>query len=207
MSVHKSEMILPFNVGTEVGTEYRWPYDSAHPDCWREPWKGVVLAPHDPRAWTNTVRFPGRVPRQAEVVKHLADLQERSIPLTGVPVLWDFGDEQRVWREIAEAVAPYQQCLLHWRVARATKRGTYKPVFRVNEYAHGIELEHVPTGETHWLGDGVDTLFAEDGQAWTPGSPGFREAWEFIFNDDSSQTYEAYFPSLKPDDYDAPVLE
>ena len=205
MSVHKSEMILPFNVGTEVGTEYRWPDDSAHPDCWREPGKGGVLAPNDPRAWTNTVRFPGRIPKQAEVEKHLADLQERSIPLTGVPVLWDFGDEQRMCWEIA--VVPYQQCLLHWRVARATERGTYKPVLRVNEYAHGFEVEHVPTGETHWLGDGVDTLSTEDGQSWSPGTPGFREAREFIFNDDASDTYVAYFPDLNPDEYDAPVLD
>ena len=130
MSVQRCGTMLPFNVGTEVSTENRWPYDSAHPDCWREPWKGIQLAPNDPRAWQNTVRFPGRLPEQAEVDKHLADLRERNIPLTGMPVLWEFGDEQRVGWETADKVVPYQQCLLHWRVARATKRGTYKPSSR-----------------------------------------------------------------------------
>jgi len=207
MSAERCETVLPFNVGTEVSTEYRWAYDSAHPDCWREPWNGILLAPNDPRAWQNTVRFPGRLPEQAEVDKHLADLQARNIPLTGVPVLWDFGDEQRVGWETADKVVPYQQCLLHWRVARATKRSTYNPVFTVNEYASGFEVEHVPTGTTHWLGDGVDTLFTDDGQGWIPGTPGFREAWEFILNEDGSDTYEAYFPGLNPDDYDSPVLE
>ena len=112
------------NPGTEVRTEYRWPYDCAHPDCWQEPWKGILLAPNDPRAWKNTVRFPGRLPEQAEVDQHLADLRQRDTPLTGVPVLYDFDGEASVQWEATDKVVPYQQCLLHWRVARSEKRDT-----------------------------------------------------------------------------------
>lgn len=193
--------------GTEVSTHYRWPHDSAHPDCWREPWKGILLAPNDPRAWTNTVRFPGRVPERAEVDQHLADLNERAIPLTGFPVLYDFDGEPTAQWERTDNVVPYQQCLLHWRVVRAEKRGTYKPVFRVNEHSSGFEVEHVATGQTHWMGDGVDTLSSDDGQPWKPGTPGFREAWECLLNEDASTIYEAFFPDLDSDDYAQPVLE
>jgi len=41
-------------VGAEVGAQ-RWPYHAAHPDCWWRPWKGVVLALDDPRAWSRTI--------------------------------------------------------------------------------------------------------------------------------------------------------
>jgi hypothetical protein len=195
------------NPGTEVSTEYRWPYDAAHPDCWQEPWKGILLAPNDPRAWQNTVRFPGRLPEQAEVDQHLADLHQRDTPLTAVPVLYDFDGEASVQWETPDKVVPYHQCLLHWRVVRAVKRDTYKPVFRVNERSDGFEVKHVPKGQTHWMGDGVDTLSSEDGQAWKPGTPGFCEAWEFILNEDAATTYEGCFPDLDPDAYDDPVLD
>jgi len=200
-------LVLPYDVGTEVSTEYRWPYDHGHPDCWQPPWKGIVLAPNDLRAWTGTLAFPSRTPTTEDVDRHLANLAERDIPLTGLPVLYDFDGDPTVQWETADKVVPYQQCLLHWRVARASKRGTYRPVFRVDEYSSGFEVEHIPTGQSHWMSDGVDALSSDDGQSWKPGTPGFREAWEHILNEDASTTYDSYFPDLDPDDYDEPVLE
>lgn len=31
-------------------------------------------------------------------------------------------------------------------------------LFKVNEYSGGFEVEHIPTGKTHWMSDGVDVL-------------------------------------------------
>jgi hypothetical protein len=31
-------------------------------------------------------------------------------------------------------------------------------LFRVNEWSGGFEVEHIPTGKTHWMSDGVDVI-------------------------------------------------
>ncbi len=108
-------------LGTEVSTDYRWPYDHAHPDCWEAPHRGVLLANNDPRAWTGTIAFPRGVPSQKAVNAHLASLAERDIPLTGLPVLYDFN----VCWEIAEKVKPYDVIYAEWEAAREAKRQTY----------------------------------------------------------------------------------
>lgn len=36
---------------------------------------------------------------------------------------------------------------------------TAEKLFRVNEFSSGFEVEHIPTGKTHWMSDGVDALF------------------------------------------------
>lgn len=52
-------------------------------------------------------------------------------------------------------------------------------------------MRHNPSGDEHPLGDGVDTLFDEDGKALVPGTPGFVEAWEAALNADEQGTLEA----------------
>jgi hypothetical protein len=44
------------------------------------------------------------------------------------------------------------------------------------------------------MGDGVDTLFDEDGMSLVPGTPGFIASWEAVLNADTRTTLEAYFP-------------
>ena len=31
-------------------------------------------------------------------------------------------------------------------------------MFRVNEYSSGFEVEHIDSGQTHWMSDGVDVI-------------------------------------------------
>ena len=76
---------------------------------YRKGHEGVLLSRIDPRAWTDTMQFPGtsytKPPSRREVYLHVKDLQRRrkedqlilSDRLTlnvwqpSVPVLWDFG--------------------------------------------------------------------------------------------------------------------
>lgn len=67
-------------------------------------------------------------------------------------------------------------------------------LFRVNEFSSGFEVEHIPTGKTHWMSDGVDVLFDENDKALSPGDPDFRQKWEDALNEDAMTTLEAYFP-------------
>ena len=107
-------------IGTKVGSE-RWPYSGAHPGCWMRPWYGWVVAQNDVRAWTRTLRFPGRIPNQLEVDEHVAWCHAQT--LLGedetVPVLWEFGDKEQVYWERLEALVPYRVDVRNWRRARA----------------------------------------------------------------------------------------
>lgn len=66
-------------------------------------------------------------------------------------------------------------------------------LFSVIEYSSFFAVRHNPTGEEHPMGDGVDSLFDEDGRALKPGTPGFVETWEHVLNTDQQTTLEAYF--------------
>lgn len=66
--------------------------------------------------------------------------------------------------------------------------------FCVIEYSSFFAVRHNATGDEHPMGDGVDTLFDNDGTALSPGSPGFVETWEETLNSDEHSTLEAYFP-------------
>lgn len=66
--------------------------------------------------------------------------------------------------------------------------------FSVSEYMSFFAVSHHHSGDEHPLGDGVDTLFDEDGRALVPSTPGFIEAWEAVLNADEAATLEAYFP-------------
>lgn len=67
-------------------------------------------------------------------------------------------------------------------------------LFSVVEYSSFIAVRHTPSGDEHLMGDGVDTLFDDDGHALCPGTPGFMETWEEVLNADEQSTLEAYFP-------------
>lgn len=67
-------------------------------------------------------------------------------------------------------------------------------LFSVIEYSSFFAVRHNPSGDEHPMGDGVDTLFDEDGTALKPGTPGFIETWEQGLNADEQTTLEAYFP-------------
>lgn len=59
-------------------------------------WVGTVLRQDDPRAWENTIAFPGRRPTQAEVREHLKGLGKMKSWIgpphdTNMPVAWEFG--------------------------------------------------------------------------------------------------------------------
>lgn len=79
--------------------------------------------------------------------------------------------------------------------------------FVVNEYASGFEVEHLASGKTHWLGDGVDVLsyfydypdqvkMVAKSITLSPGVFGFVQLWTESLNEDAGTTYEAYFPEL-----------
>lgn len=79
--------------------------------------------------------------------------------------------------------------------------------FVVNEWSTGFEVEHVASGKTHWLSDGVDVLsyfydypdqvkMVAKSITLSPGVFGFVELWTETLNEDASTTYEAYFPEL-----------
>lgn len=67
-------------------------------------------------------------------------------------------------------------------------------LFSVIEYSSFFAVRHNPTGDEHPMGDGVDSLFDDDGTALKPGTPGFVETWEQVLNADEHTTLEAYFP-------------
>ena len=67
-------------------------------------------------------------------------------------------------------------------------------LFDVIEYSSFFAVRHNPSGEEHPMGDGVDSLFNEDGRALSPGTQGFIETWSKILNADEQTTLEAYFP-------------
>lgn len=72
-------------------------------------------------------------------------------------------------------------------------------LFSVIEYSSFFAARHNPSGHEHPMGDGVDTLFGQDGNALLPGTRGFREAWKDALNADVQSTLEGYFPQHQED--------
>lgn len=107
-------------VGTEVGAR-RWPYAAAHPGCWGTPWKGVVLAMNDPRAWAGNAALS----TQEKIDAHVAWCHEHGLLHDSVPVLWDFGCESVVYFQATGgdarcyAVRPYADDYHAWESERA----------------------------------------------------------------------------------------
>ncbi|MEZ5944903.1 MAG: hypothetical protein R3C18_26260 [Planctomycetaceae bacterium] len=67
-------------------------------------------------------------------------------------------------------------------------------LFTVVEYGSFFAVRHNPSGDEHPMGDGVDSLFDDDGHALSPGTPGFVEMWQVALNADEQNALEAYFP-------------
>jgi hypothetical protein len=67
-------------------------------------------------------------------------------------------------------------------------------LFSVVEYSSFFAVRHTPSGDEHPMGDGVDSLFDDDGHALCPGTPDFISAWEQVLNADAASTFESYFP-------------
>lgn len=106
-------------IGSIVGAR-RWPYSHAHPGCWGRPWSGVLLSNNDPRAWTDTLAFPGRCPTQAEVDAHLAQLASRGLDMgDDCPVLWAFDSGPKVYWSEADLIRPYEDDLAEWELERS----------------------------------------------------------------------------------------
>jgi hypothetical protein len=61
---------------------------------------GVVLDRSDPRAWTDTLAFPGRSPSAEEVRNHLDHCTARGLSFDErVPIRWCFGMTE--WERVA----------------------------------------------------------------------------------------------------------
>ncbi len=116
--------------GLEVGCEYRWPYDHAHPGCWSPPLKGTVLALDDTRAWTNTLAFPGSMypdgPPQDKVTAHVRRCQGEGLLTESVPVLYHDTEGKAFiqWDRIT-SLRPYPDEHKRWQEARAARYAEY----------------------------------------------------------------------------------
>ncbi len=105
-------------IGAAVGAR-RWAYNAAHPRCWLKPWRGVLLAQTDPRAWRNSVAFPTLRPNREAVAAHVAWCRSWGGMKT-VPVLWDFGARGKVvYWERPENVRAYADDMAEWERERA----------------------------------------------------------------------------------------
>lgn len=105
-------------LGTKVGAR-RWPYASAHPDCWQQPWAGIVLDQADPRAWAGTIAFPFP---EANICPLMVACHVTTLLDDKIPVLWDFGDHARVYWEDAKHLRSYEEDVAAWQAARELER-------------------------------------------------------------------------------------
>jgi len=65
--------------------------------------------------------------------------------------------------------------------------------FVVIEYLSHFSVRDTHTGQERPMSDGVDVLIDHDGTPFSPGMPGFAEAWAEALNADESETLQAYF--------------
>lgn len=93
--------------GTLVGAR-RWPGTGARP------WRGLALALDDPRAWAQTLAFPGKHPDPDAVRAHVAACRAQGLLADKQPVLWEFGRVE--WEGEAR---PYTQDVAEWARERA----------------------------------------------------------------------------------------
>jgi len=65
--------------------------------------------------------------------------------------------------------------------------------FQVIEYVSHFAIHDTQTGQDRPLGDGVDTLFDDEGTPISPGTPRFCQRWAEALNTDESETLAAFF--------------
>ena len=116
-------------IGMEVGGR-RWPYLMSHPDAWLKPWKGVILAQNDPMAWSRCMLFGTRIPEQHEIDKHVSWCHSNGLLSESIPVLWDFGTEQKVYWEKITSLSTYEIDCLDWAASRERAYALQAPIRR-----------------------------------------------------------------------------
>lgn len=72
-----------------------------------------------------------------------------------------------------------------------------KKTFSVIEYGSFYAIRHNQSGEERHMGDGVDTLFNQRGEAYSPGTKTFIRRWEKSLNTSESETYDTYFGDIR----------
>ena len=115
MKLSNRSFPAPAMLGLEVGAA-RWP-QPLHSGL--PPWKGIVLALNDKRAWGLTIAFaqPAAAVSQEAIDSHVRDLLDRGLLKDHVPVIWDFGDKFTVYWSSAADLVPYAEDVRRWRVA------------------------------------------------------------------------------------------
>lgn len=114
-------------IGDLVGGN-RWPASGNHPDCWGQPWGGIVLEQTDPRAWAGSIAFPVSCPNPDAVKAHVEHLKANSLMDT-VPVLWDFGENgTKIFWHKPEHLKPYAEDYMDWIAARDKARQLLKVI-------------------------------------------------------------------------------
>lgn len=76
---------------------------------------------------------------------------------------------------------------------------------QIYEWTSGYEIEHIPSGQTHWMSDGVDMLTREveddDGHGFhdetlSPGTEAFNRAMQQALEEGYGDYMKAYFPEI-----------
>lgn len=68
--------------------------------------------------------------------------------------------------------------------------------FSVVEYSTHYTIRNNKNGVERGIGDGIDTIFDEDGEAYSPGTKEFLEKLEDSLNSNDNEVMEAYFPEF-----------
>lgn len=159
---------VPALLGVTVGAQ-RWP-QPLHSGA--QPWKGVVLAFNDKRAWEKSVAFgsPADSLSQADIDLHVKWCLDQGLLRNSVPVLWDFNPTPRVYWTNPVNLVEYEEDLRRWKLARqqaldelATLREPKSP-FALGEEAGlaGKPGPAFPTPDSPWS----DRLYA---RGWSSG--------------------------------------
>jgi len=90
----------------------------------------VILAQNDPKAWAGSILYGARTPEQHEVDQHIAWCHGNGLLLDSIPVLWDFGTEQRVYWEKIASLSTYELDCLDWADARKRAFALQAPIRR-----------------------------------------------------------------------------
>ncbi len=144
-------------VGSAVGCRYRWPYSANHPDCWKPPIKGILLALDNPRAWQNTYAFPSYShpdgPSIEQATTHVLRCLKQGLLLDALPVNYSYDGglntnfpEMLVQWETRDQLSPYAEELREWEEARAQAYNDYSSNMTLQEIKDAIN-----EGKTvHW---------------------------------------------------------
>lgn len=118
---------MTIRTGDLVGA-HRWPYSHAHPDCWLEPLRGVVLDLDDPRAWKGSIAFSGHKRLTRKLVSaHVEWCRAQGLLTDTVPVLWTLAtlDEVKVFWETKDSLVSVEADRAAWIEAREENRARW----------------------------------------------------------------------------------